>query len=151
MKRFIIAALAVVLLVGLQPQAHAQTYNWNNNWNAFWAWWGHGQDPRLTTVGIGLGIGTGVAGFLLTEKHGNPGHHTMTTAAAYGVTTLGCVVLYPMIGTVVLNRPLTPREAYTGMADCVVPFIGGWLVDAVLPHDAWTDGKPPKPARRHHG
>jgi hypothetical protein len=25
-----------------------------------------------------------------------------------------------------------------------VPFIGGWLVDTYLPHDAWTDGTPVK-------
>ena len=59
------------------------------------------------------------------------------------------MVLYPIIGTVWLNRPLTPREAYVGMANCAVPFIGGWIVDAILPHDAWTDGTPPKPMRHH--
>jgi hypothetical protein len=58
------------------------------------------------------------------------------------VTSAAFAVVYPMVGTVVLNRPLTPREAYVGMAGWVVPFIGGWLVDAALPHDAWTDGLP---------
>jgi hypothetical protein len=48
-----------------------------------------------------------------------------------------------------INRPLTPREAYTGIADCVVPFVGGWIVDTMLPHDAWTDGKPVKKVRHH--
>jgi hypothetical protein len=43
---------------------------------------------------------------------------------------------------------LTPREAYVGTADCVVPFIGGWLIYPALPHDAWTDGLPQKTARR---
>jgi hypothetical protein len=34
------------------------------------------------------------------------------------------------------------------MAECAVPIIGGWVVDAILPHDAWTDGLPQKTARR---
>jgi hypothetical protein len=58
------------------------------------------------------------------------------------------MVVYPMVATVVLNRPLTPREAYIGMAECAVPLIGGWIVDSILPHDAWTDGVPQKTARR---
>lgn len=66
------------------------------------------------------------------------------------MTAAGCIALYPIIGTLVLNRLLTPREAYVGMAECVVPVIGGWFVDAILPHDAWTDGTPPKKVRRHH-
>ena len=49
-----------------------------------------------------------------------------------------------------MNRPLTPREMYDGVGDCIVPFIGGYIVDAMLPHDAWTDGTPPQPVHHHH-
>ena len=52
MKRAIIAALALVLLIGLQPQS-ARAQNNTNPWDAFWAWFSHGQDPRLTGVGVG--------------------------------------------------------------------------------------------------
>lgn len=155
MKRSILGvALTLVVLVGLQLQpARAQTNNWNagwnGNWNAFWTWFAHGQDPRLAGVGIGVGAATAVTSYFLTEKHGNPGVRHMTAWGAYGVTTLGCVAVYPMVATVVLNRPLTPREAYIGMADCVVPFLGGMWVDAVLPHTAWYDGTPAKRARVH--
>jgi hypothetical protein len=147
MKRSILAVLALALAIGLQPQAaRAQ----DNGWNAFWAWLTHGQDPRLTGVGIGIGIGSGVTSYFLTEKHGNPGVRSMTTLGAYGVTAAGCVFVYPFLGTIVLNRPLTPREAYVGMADCIVPVIGGWIVDASLPHTAWVDGTPATPPPRHH-
>jgi multidrug transporter EmrE-like cation transporter len=143
MKRFIFAALALVMAVGLQPQAaRAQS----NSTNPFWVSIFGYQNPALVTPGVGLGIGAGVASYFLSKKHGTPAVRTMSPGIAYGVTSYACAVVYPFIGTVWLNRPLTPREAYVGMANCVVPVIGGWLVDAALPHDAWTDGTP----ARHH-
>jgi len=147
LKRSFFLALALVALIGLQPQAaRAQD---NNAWNAFWAWFSHGQDPRLTGVGVAVGAGAGAADYLLTKKHGVPAVRHMSYGTAWGVTSYACAVVYPMIGTVVLNRPLTPREAYVGIADCVVPILGGWFVDSILPHDAWTDGTPPKPVKHH--
>jgi hypothetical protein len=140
MKRIVVAALVLILVIGLQPQAaRAQ----DNSWNSFWAWLTRGQDPRLFWGGVGIGIGTDVAGYYLTKKRGYPGHRPMTAWGAYGVTTYGCAIAYPFVGTFLLNRPLTPREMYDGVGDCVVPFIGGMIVDAMLPHDAWTDGTPP--------
>jgi len=148
MKRFILAALVLVMTIGLQvPAARAQDNNWNANWNAFWNWLSHGQDPRLTTAGIGVGIAADAVSWDLTRKHGTPPVRHVSWGAAYGITTFGCAVVYPMVATVMVNRPLTPREAYDGIADCVVPFIGGWIVDASLPHTAWIDGTPPPRAR----
>ena len=47
MKRTMFAALALVFALGLMPQvARAQ----DNNWNTFWTWLSHGQDPRLIGV-----------------------------------------------------------------------------------------------------
>lgn len=149
MKRSILAALALIMAIGLQPQA-ARAQDATASWNALVSWLSHGQDPRLFYDGIGIGIGTGVASYYLTKKHGTPPHRPVSIGAAYGVTTFACAVATPFVGTLLLNRPLTPREMYTGVGDCIVPFIGGWLVDQVLPHDAWTDGTPPKPAHHHH-
>ncbi len=140
MKRFILAALALILVVGLQSQSASAQPSSNPSTFPFLNWWGHGQDPRLTAAGIGIGIGTGVAGYYLTQKHGNPGHMRMTTLGAYGVTTGACVVATPFIYTVAVNRPLTYREVYMGMADCIVPFIGSYLVNAYLPHNMLYDG-----------
>ena len=150
MKRAIIAALALILLIGLQPQAARAQGSNNTNNNNFWTWLFGNQDPRLAGVGIGLGIGAGITSYFLTEKHGNPGVRSLTPLAAYGATAAGCVIVYPFLGTWALNRPLTPREMYVGSANCIVPIVGGWIVNAVLPHDAWTDGTPPKPVRHHH-
>jgi hypothetical protein len=138
MKRFILAALALIMAVGLQPNA-AQAQD-NNTFGNFFSWWGHGQDPRLTAAGIGIGIGTGVGGYFLTQKHGNPGKMRVTALGAYGITTGACMVATPFIYTVAVNRPLTYREVYMGMADCIVPFIGSYLVNAYLPHTVLYDG-----------
>jgi len=142
MKRSILAALALTMAVGLQPRAAQAGGAQSTSTSAypFLNWWGHGQDPRLTLAGIGIGIGTGVAGYYLTQKHGNPGHMRMTTLAAYGATTGACVVATPFIYTVAVNRPLTYREVYMGMADCIVPFIGSYLVNVYLPHNMLYDG-----------
>ena len=145
MKRFILAALALIMAVGAQPKAAqaqgpapAPSWGWGNG--SFLNWWGHGQDPRLTTAGIGIGIGTGVGGYLLTKKHGNPAVRHVTALGAYGITTGACMVATPFIYTVAVNRPLTYREVYMGMADCIVPFIGSYLVDVYLPHNVLYDG-----------
>ena len=128
MNRFFLAGLAMVFVIRLQAQpAHAQ----DNSWNNFWAWITHGQDPRLTVVGIGVGAAATGASYAMVKKHGNPPVRHVSYGTAFGVTTFGCMVVYPMVATVVLNRPLTPREAYIGIAECVVPIIGGWVVTSL--------------------
>lgn len=138
-------AAAIVLAIGLQSQAVRADEN------PLWTFlFGH-DDPRLTATGIGIGIASTGASYALTHKHGVPAVRTTSPGVAFGVTTFGCMVLYPIVGTIVLQRELTPREAYSGILGCVVPFIGGWIVDQTLPHTAWYDGIPEGHAvRRHH-
>lgn len=145
MKRHFLGALALVLAIGLLPQAaRAQA---NNN---LLTWLFGNQDPRLTTTGIALGLGADAGSYVLSHKHGIPATRIASPGVAYGVTAFGCAVVYPILGTMVLNRPLTPREAYVGIANCFIPIIGGWIVNASLPHDPWYDGMPPRPVVRHH-
>ena len=144
MKRFIFAAIALVLVIGMQPRAaNAASSDAACN-NGFLSWLNHGQDCHLFWGGAGIGVATGVTSYYLTKKHGVPPHRPMSAWGAYGITTYACAVVYPFVGTWLLNRPLTPREMYIGVGECMVPFIGGWLVDTYLPHDAWTDGTPVK-------
>jgi hypothetical protein len=149
---------ALILAIGLQSQAVRAEEN--PLWNFLF---GH-EDPRLTATGIGIGIASTGASYVLTHKQGVPAVRPMSPGAAFAVTTFGCMVLYPIIGTIALHRELTPREAYSGILSCVIPFIGGWIVDQTLPHNAWYDsipgrhsGRPPawhrasrRPRRRHH-
>ena len=135
---------ALILAIGLQSQAVRADES------PLWKFlFGH-EDPRLTATGIGLGIASTGATYALTHKHGVPAVATTSAGVAFGVTTFGCMVLYPMIGTIALHRELTPREAYSGILGCVIPFIGGWIVDKTLPHNAWYDGIPARRWRHPH-
>ncbi len=123
MKRTIIAALALVFAIGLMPQAaRAQD---NPNWNAF----GLAHPRPGSTLVLG-----GVGGRrrhrrrrLLPDQEARHSSRIVRCRSAQpmAVTTYACAVVYPFVGTVLLNRPLTPREMYDGVGDCIVPFIGG--------------------------
>lgn len=134
------------LIVAIALQSQAVRADENPLWKFLF---GH-EDPRLTATGIGLGIASTGATYALTHKHGVPAVRTASPGVALGVTTFGCMVLYPIIGTIALHRELTPREAYSGIAGCVIPFIGGWIVDQTLPHNAWYDGIPVRRADHPH-
>jgi hypothetical protein len=144
MYRNLLRVVALMLAIGL----HSQTVRAEDN-PILDILFGH-QDPRLTATGIGIGIATTAATYAMTHKHGVPATRIASPGFAVGVTTFGCAVVYPIIGTIVLNRALTPREAYTGIAGCVIPFIGSWLVDNALPHTAWYDGVPEPRVRHRH-
>jgi hypothetical protein len=169
MHRHLLRAAALIVAIGLQGQAvraqdnHVQNDRVQNNRaqdnrvqhnhvqdNPILDFlFGH-QDPRLTATGIGLGAASTGASYLLTHKHGVPAVRTASPGFALAVTSFGCAVLYPILGTLVLHRALTPREAYTGIAGCVIPFVGSWIVDQALPHTAWYDGTPVAHPRRYH-
>jgi hypothetical protein len=97
-------------------------------------------DPRVTGVSWVVG-GAATGAYYGT---GNP------TAAAWGVTTFGCAVVSPMVATVVLNRQLSYREAHILIGSCIVPIVGGWLVNEGYNAGIfWApDEQPVKKARR---
>ena len=71
----------------------------------------------------------------------------LTSLAAYGATTLGCAAVAPMVATVLVKRPLTMREGHVLVGSCVLPIVGGWLVnEAYNAHPEWEGRK----ARKHH-
>ena len=52
-----------------------------------------------------------------------------------------------MVATVVMHRPLTQREGHVLIGSCVVPIIGGLLVNAAYDaHPGWD----PAPAPEKH-
>jgi len=134
----VIAAAAMAMMLSNQA-ASAQDWSWN--------WLFGNQDPRLTATEIAVGAGSTAGYFALRHKYGPTKIYPTTTRlatplAAYGMTTIGCAAAFPIIGTLWLNRPLTTREVYRGMADCVVPFVGSWVMDYAYHGQAWYDGTP---------
>jgi hypothetical protein len=73
----------------------------------------------------------------------------LTSLAAYGATTLGCIAVAPMVGTVLAKRPMTMREGHILAGSCILPIIGGWLVnEAYNNNPQWEAGD--APVRKHH-
>jgi hypothetical protein len=142
MKRNLWLAAALILAVGL-PSGSARA-------DDLWHFLFGRQDPRLTATGIVVGTAGTYGAYALAHKHGVPATRVASPTIAVAVTTYGCAVVYPIAATIVMQRALTPREAYMGMADCVIPFVGGWIVDQTLPHTAWYDGVPERPHWHHH-
>jgi hypothetical protein len=150
MSRHLFRIIALVLAIGLQSQvARAQDNTWN--------WLFGRQDPRLTVTGIAVGLGADAGYLALRHRVWYNGQNIrpITPLGAFTLTTGGCMALYPIIGTIWLNRPLSTREAWTGMADCIVPFIGGWIVEASFRGQPWYEAGPmaagyTAPAVIHH-
>lgn len=71
----------------------------------------------------------------------------LTSLGAYAITTIGCAAIAPMVATVLVKRPLTMREGHVLAGSCVLPIVGGWLVDqAYRSHPEWEG----RPMRKHH-
>jgi len=129
-----IAAAATVLVMICQPANAAHRHR-------------H-IDKRLVAASIGVGAGMTAAFFAMDNwslKWRNV--NGFTPLAAWGATTIGCLALSPMVGSALVHRPLTMREAHVLAGSCIIPFIGGWLVEAAYDqHPEWeAAGKP-----RHH-
>jgi hypothetical protein len=110
----------------------------------------------LSVVGAGVGAGMSAAYFGMNNWNWkwDSGRLGMTGLQAIGLTTIGCAALSPIVATAVLNRPLTYREAHILMGGCVIPIVGGWLVDqAYENHIFWAPDEPQRTAvavkRRH--
>lgn len=114
-------------------------------------WRKHHVDKRLAAVSIGVGAASTAAYFSINDwKFGHWQASSITQFGAYAGTMIGCMALSPMVATVVVNRPLTMREAHALVASCVLPIIGGWLVnEAYNAHPEWEAGNAPPPAKHH--
>ena len=116
----------------------------------------HHDKKKLAAVAIGVGAASTAAFFALNNWRWN-GWNTngsgagLTRLGAWGATTMGCAAVSPIVATVVLDRPLTMREAHILVGSCVVPIVGGLLVNAVWDaHPEWETAAPaPRKLRRH--
>jgi hypothetical protein len=113
----------------------------------------HHHIGKLTAVSIGVGAAATAGYFAINDWKWNGWNNGsgLTRAGAWGMTTIGCMAVAPIVGTVVLNRPLTMREGHVMAASCVLPIIGGWLVNAAYDaHPEWDGGGPKMHEHHHH-
>lgn len=97
-------------------------------------------DPRLDAVSTGVGAAS-TAGYFAWVGD--------TNGAAGALTTMGCAAASPIVATAALNRPLSYREAHILIGSCVIPVIGGWLVNEAY-NEGWLWAPDEKPVRRVH-
>ena len=119
--------------------------------NAGWHHHHHHHIGKLAAVSIGVGAASTASYFAINHWHWAwQGNAAITQWGAIGATTIGCLVVAPMLGTLVMDRPLTIREVHVMAGSCVIPIIGGMLVNAAYDaHPEW-DGGGPRWHKHHH-
>jgi len=76
---------------------------------------------------------------------------TITPLGWYAIGSAACVVISPMIGTIVLGRELTISEAYHGTLGCLLGPVGWLLADALFPPGTPGPGGAGTPPRKPGG
>jgi len=108
-------------------------------------------DKRLIAPSVAVGAATTGAYFAMRHSRGGVPHQ-FTELGAWGVTTVGCMALTPLASGIVVQRELTRREVHVMIANCIVPVIGGLVMDAYFDAHPERDSVPPPPPVRaaHH-
>ncbi len=141
MKKSLIALATAVATLGLVAQATTA--------NAFLL---RDRSPNVVAGQLVAGLGMTAAYYsaICNRNFSRCARFTSTRALQwYGATTVGCIALSPIIGGLLVShnekRELRSSEVFMMTADCIVPFIGGWVMKAAFdanPHwDAGT-GRP---------
>jgi len=114
----------------------------------------HHVGKRIAAVAIGVGAASTAAYFAINDWRWNGWNNSsgLTRWGAWGLTTVGCAAVSPIVATMVLDRPLSYREAHILVGSCVIPIVGGWLVNAAYDaHPEWEpDVKPHHGMMKHH-
>jgi hypothetical protein len=134
------AALAAFAFIG--PSAHAGSDNLVDALNPF-----SGPTQISGTV---AGASTTAAYFAINhwKWDWDAPAAGISQAGAMTLTTIGCAAIAPMIATVLVDRPLTYREAGKLTVGCFIPFIGPLIVDAL--YDAHPEWEKVHPAKVHY-
>jgi hypothetical protein len=88
-------------------------------------------DPVIGAVNFWVGGAWTAAYFGINhwDTKWNAASAGISNGGAMVGTTIGCMATAPMVATVALNRPLKYREAHILMGSCLIPVIGGWVVN----------------------
>jgi hypothetical protein len=153
---FALAALAAAFLftggIAEAQQKRAKVVVTPTPWYASWGtWWARMpwtvRDPKLADSNFVVGGGATGAYFALRSGHKHAAHGIHSGFGAYAATSFACAAVSPIVGTIVTQRELTQREVFVSTANCVVPVLGGWWMNATFDHYGWDKPKK-KMARR---
>lgn len=88
-------------------------------------------DPGIAATAVGVGAASTLTFLSLNDWKWdwNSGKYGLTSGGAYVGTTIGCAALSPIVATIALKRQLKYREAHILFGSCVIPIIGGLLVN----------------------
>ena len=99
-------------------------------------------DMRVATTSLVVGAGATAVYFIAKDGHG-------VDWGAYGATTVGCMVLGPMIAAAFIpERELTTREVLVMEGSCLIPIVGGILVNALFDANPHWEAQPVRVVRR---
>ena len=89
-------------------------------------------DRRVATTAIGAGAVSTVTYWSLLDWSASK-HSSSYQLGALGAVTFGCMVLSPMVAAAMVpERHLTTREVMVLQGGCLIPVVGGWLVNAMF-------------------
>jgi hypothetical protein len=134
-KSLSVVAFGAALMMLLTSGAHAGDFQFIRG------------DKRLVAPTVGVGVGMTGAYFALRNRSAA---NRLSEGGAIGLTTVGCMALSPMVSAAVVQRELTRREVHVMMADCVVPFVGGWVMNAYFDAYPERDSVPVRIVSRHN-
>jgi uncharacterized membrane protein YidH (DUF202 family) len=113
----------------------------------------HHIGKRIAAVAIGVGAASTAGYFAINNWRWNGWNNGsgLTRLGAWGITTIGCAAVSPIVATAVLNRPLSFREAHILVGSCVIPIVGGWLVNEAYNHHVlWAPDEKVEMMKHHH-
>lgn len=103
--------------------------------------------PPVAATAVGAGVVSTVTYWSLLgwsiNKHSSA--YNWGTAAA---VTGGCMILSPMVAAALKQGELTTREVFVLEGSCIVPIIGGWLVNSWFDANPQWEARPVKAAYR---
>ena len=89
-------------------------------------------DRRVATTATGTAVVSTAAYWSLLDFSTSK-HSSSYALGVLGAVTVGCMVLSPMVAAAfVPERHLTTREVFVLQGGCLIPVVGGWLVNAMF-------------------
>lgn len=95
------------------------------------------KDPRVAVSSLAVGAAATAGYFWLRHDYR---HHygKINPTTAYVGTSIACAAASPIVGTIIAQRPMTQREVWVMTGSCVVPILGGLVMNAVFDaHPEW--------------